>query len=395
MAVNNMTTEQAYTFMTALYEEATGKQASIVVKDTGTFTTVGQAVLKTGYDNVMSSISKVLGRTIFAVRPYTAKFKGIDASSERWGAITREISFADTGIEQDERIPLTDGSSVDMFKVKKPVVLELNFVGENVYQKHITIFRDQLDTAFASPADFAAFISGVMTTFYNELEQYREAQSRDALINFIAGKKAGDSANVINVLQEYYNETGVQLTPTTMYNVTNFKPFTEWLYSFVNTLTDRMSERTELFHTKITNKPIMRHTPYNKLKMYMSAGVANKIDHLALANIFNPEKLKMVDFEKVTFWQNINDPYKVSAKPTYLQANGTLKTETNAVTVANIVGLLFDEDAIAITKKSSWMGNSPFNVAGGYYNVYAHETVQMLNNFSHNGVVLIADTVQA
>ena len=73
MAVNNLTFEQSAALLTDLYEQATG-QKSLSPVDTATFTTVAQAVLKTGYDTVIESISQVLNRTIFSIRPYTAKF---------------------------------------------------------------------------------------------------------------------------------------------------------------------------------------------------------------------------------------------------------------------------------------------------------------------------------
>ena len=91
MAVNNLTYEQSYAFLTDLYEQATGKKSDITVTDTGTFTTVAQAVLKTGYDNIINSISQVLAKTIFSVRPYSAKFKGISVDARRWGLVSSYV----------------------------------------------------------------------------------------------------------------------------------------------------------------------------------------------------------------------------------------------------------------------------------------------------------------
>jgi isopentenyl phosphate kinase len=102
MAVNNLTFEQSAALLTDLYEQATGQKVFTAV-DTATFTTVAQAVLKTGYDTVIESISQVLNRTIFSIRPYTAKFNGIFVDSERWGNITRKINFVDGDVENDER----------------------------------------------------------------------------------------------------------------------------------------------------------------------------------------------------------------------------------------------------------------------------------------------------
>lgn len=71
---NNLTIDQAYTFMGGLYAQATGK-AQLADVNAGNFTTVAQAVLKTGYDNTISSLMQMVGKTIMSVRPYSAKFK--------------------------------------------------------------------------------------------------------------------------------------------------------------------------------------------------------------------------------------------------------------------------------------------------------------------------------
>lgn len=392
MAVNELSFSQSAAFLTDLYEQATGQKSTISVVDSGSFTTVAQMVLKTGYDTVIASISQVLSRTIFSVRPYTSKFKGIYVDSQRFGNITRKINFIDGDIENDDREPLTDGASVDQWTINKPKVLQTNFYGFTKYQRHVTIFRDQLDVAFSSPAEFSRFISGVMQNVVDQLEQIKEAEARNCLINFIAGKAAGDSDNVINVLQAYKDETGVTLTPVTMYADTNYIPFMKWLYSYINGLTQKLAERTIKYHINVTGKEVHRHTPASDLKAYMSARAMNAIDSIGLPSIFGADRLKMIDFEPVVYWQNIDDAEKIVATPTVLLADGTLQKKTST-TVENIIGVLFDRDALGITRKSEWMMQTGFNARGGYNNIFYHFSVGMWNDFTENGIVLIADTV--
>lgn len=400
MAVNDMTFEQSATMLNALVEQATGAKPTIEVTDTGTFTTVAQALLKTGYDPVLGALSQVLGRTIFAIRPYTQKFRGIDVDAERWAAHVRKVNFVSSQLEDDERLKpfgnpaqiMKDGETVDMYKIKKPKVLQTNFYGQTQYQEHVTLFRDQLDTAFRNAEEFGAFASGVMQTIKDDLTQVRENEARSAIVNFATGKAWLDPSNVINVLQEYKNETGVSLTPADMYADTNYLPFIKWLYAFINTLTDRMAERTMKYHKNVTNFPIRRHTPADRMKAYMYNGVLNKIDSAVLSSVFNEEKLKMIDFESVAFWQNIDEPTKMLAKPTALKDDGSLQHSSTNREIDNVLGILFDEDAIGITTKSSWMDRTPFNSAGGYSNIFWHHTQQVWNDFTENGVVLVATT---
>lgn len=389
MAVNDLSFSQSAAFLTDLYEQATGQKLTISVVDSGSFTTVAQVVLKKGYDTVIDSISQVLSRTIFSIRPYTAKFNGIFVDSERWGNITRKINFVDGKLEDDDREPLRNGASVDPWVINKPKVLETNFYGFTKYQRHITIFKDQLDVAFSSPAEFARFISGIMSNMMDQLEQIKEAEARNCLINFIAGKAAGDAGNVINVLQAYKNETGVVLTPATMYADTNYIPFMKWLYAYINGLTQLLAERTQNFHINVLGNELMRHTPADKLKAYMSARAMNAIDSIGLPSIFGADRLKMIDFEPVVYWQNIKDREKIVATPTVLKTDGMLEKQAKT-TVENIIGVLFDKEALGITRKSEWMQSTGMNPRGGYENIYYHFSIAMWNDFTENGIVLVA-----
>lgn len=388
MAANNLTFEQAAAFLTDLYEQASGEKA-IAVTNTAGFVTVAQATLKTGYDNVIQAISQVLGRTIFSIRPYNAKFAGLQVDAQRYGDITRKINFVDGDVENDERLPLTDGESVDMYKINKPKVLQTNFYGGATYQRHITIFRDQLDTAFQSYEEFSRFISGVMQNVMDQLEQIKEAESRAALVNFIAGKNAGDSGNVINVVTQYNEDTGSSITAATLFKEENFVPFSKWLYAFINGLMRKMSDRSIKYHINVTGKELHRHTPANRMKAYMSARYLDNIDSVTLPTIFGADRLKMIDWEAVSYWQNINAPEQIIATPSYLAANGTVTTGESQ-TIAGVVGVLFDEDAVGITRINEWNERTPFNAAGGYSNIYWHFTQRFWNDFTENGVVLIA-----
>lgn len=390
--VNDLTFQQAATLLTSIYEQASGQQATIVPIDTSTFTTVAQATLKTGYDQVISAISQVLGKTIFAIRPYNAKFNGIFVDQQRFGNITRKINFVDSDIEDDEREPLTDGTSVDQWVINKPKILQTNFYGYNKYQRHVTIFKDQLDTAFTGPDEFARFITGVMQNVMDQLEQIKESEARATLANFVVGKVAA-SNNVINVLQEYYNETGVTLTPVDMFADQHFVPFTKWFYSYVNRLTLLLAERTEKFHINITGKEVMRHTPANMLKAYLNSRMSTAIDSIALPSIFGADRLKMIDWENVNFWQNIDDPLSIDAKATYLKTDGTLDEMNSHLLVENVLGVLFDRDALGITRKSEWTQQTPLNAAGGYSNIYYHFSYSSWNDFTENGIILVAGTV--
>lgn len=73
---------------------ATGQDPSSPIVDTSSFVSVAQATLLTGTDNYTKAISQVLGRTIFAVRPYDAPMKRLQVTGDDWTNHVRKINFA-------------------------------------------------------------------------------------------------------------------------------------------------------------------------------------------------------------------------------------------------------------------------------------------------------------
>lgn len=392
MAVNDLTFNQLSTVLNSIVQQATGKQAQQVT-NTAEFVSVAQTALKTGYDPVLQAISQVLSRTIFSIRPYTRKFGGLMVSNQQFGNIVRKLNIADKDWENDSRFELTDGSAVDMYKVNKPTILQTNFYGANVFEKSLTIFKDQLDCAFSSPDEFGRFVSMTMTNASDMIEQAHENLARATLANFIGGKISGDAASVIHLLTEYNTITGLEtpLTAETVYQPANFKPFMQWVYSRVASLSAMMTERTQKFHINVTGKEISRHTPVNKQKVYLYAPARYQTETMVLADVYHDNFLRMADNETVNFWQSIDKPDEINVQPIYLQTDDTLKTDGAAVNKKGIFGVMFDEEAVGYTVVNQWSAPTPFNVKGGYSNIFWHFTDRYWNDFTENGIVLLLD----
>ncbi len=76
-SVNTMDFMQASTLLNALRKQATG-QTALAPADETEFISVATTLLQMGVDPIMSAISQLVGRTIFSIRPYTAKLSGIE-----------------------------------------------------------------------------------------------------------------------------------------------------------------------------------------------------------------------------------------------------------------------------------------------------------------------------
>lgn len=368
--------------------QATGKN-TITSVPTGDFVSVASTANGIATDTLLGAITQVLSRTIFSIRPYSRKFKGLYMDSQRFGNHTRKLNIADSDWNKDLRYDLVDGQAIDDQIVKKPNVLQTNFYGQNIFERQVTIFKDQLDIALSSEEEFQRFITMVMTNASDQIEQAHESTARATLANFIGGKVKGDTANVYKLVTIYNGVAGIKLTADTVRQPTNFVPFMKWAVGFIKTISDRMTERSQKFHINVTGKEISRHTPYNKQKLYLYSELLNDIDASVMTSIFNDEYLKFADHERVAYWQSIDSPDGINVKPAYLQPGGTVNVEAEELSQAGIFGVLFDEEAVGITTFGEWSAPSPFNARGGYSNIFWHFNDRYFNDFTENGVVFL------
>ena len=401
---NDLSFNQLSTVLTDIVSQATGQKVLSPI-DTSSFISVASKALKVGYDPLSTAISQVLSKTIFSVRPYTRKFKGLNVSNQRYGSHVRKLLTIDKPFEDDDRFKLSDGQSIDQYVVNKPKVLQTNFYGANVYQKSTTIYKDQLECAFSSPDDFGSFVSMVMQNASDMIEQAHEETARATIGNLILGiyametkespmgmSKANGGKRAVNLIKLYNDETGKKLTVADVFKAENFEGFVKFTFSAINTIADLMTDRNTLFCSQLTDYPILRHTSKDRMKLYINTDMVNKINSEVYSTVFNPDFLKIVDFETVNYWQSALSPNNVNGKPTVLNTNGTLTGLTN-VLVSNVVGVLFDEDAAGYTTVNQWSQPSPFNARGGYYNQFWHFTDRYWNDFTENAVIFYMENV--
>ena len=392
MAVNNLTFNQLSTILNGIQSQVTGATA-IAPVNTSEFVSVAQTVLKTGADPVMSAISQILGRTIFSVRPYSAKFKGLLMDNQRWGGITRKINYVDKSFTDDSGFSLTDGQAVDQYIVNKPEVIQTNYYGSNVYQKSVTIFRDQLDTAFSGVNEFGEFISGVMQNISDQIEQAHEDTGRMTIANLVGGILAAQKANqIVHLLAEYNALTGKDLTANTVYAPENYKPFMLWVYSRIAKASAMLSERSQLYHFNLTGKPIQRHSPVNRQRLYLYADARYQTEAQVLADTYHDNYLSFGETETVNYWQSIESPAKIQVKPVYFkEADGSIVTATDNVTQDNIFAVIMDEEAAGMNIFNYELAATPYNARGRYTNMWWSFNERYFNDFTENAMVFLLD----
>lgn len=391
-SVNELNFKQVSALLAYLVNQGTG-QSVLTPTNTSEFVSVATMALKNGTDPVMSAITQMVTRTIFSIRPYSEKFKGLRVSSERWGNIVRKLNIADGAYIDDTSFALPeDGQSVDMYKLRRPNILQTNFYGANVFSIERSYFREQLECAFTGPEELASFYSMVTGNVMDMIETAHETLKRATLSNLIGGiVKGGRAEQKVHLLTEYNAKTGGEYTAVTIMAPDVFPDFMKFVYARIATVSALLTERLQLHHINVTGKAITRHTPYENQRLYMYAPAMYESTARAIADTYHDTFLRYADHETVNFWQAVDTPDTIKVIPSYLNANGTITTPSEAVSVPKVFALLCDEEACGMTVCNEWSATSPLNISGGYYNVAWHFTDRFWNDFTENAVVFTMD----
>jgi hypothetical protein len=383
---NSLTPTDVYGIVNAMSAEMFGQNSTLTAFNTSTFATVGEAMLRTGYENTVGALSSVIGRTIIAARPYRGKFRIIMRVPQEFGLITRKISFYATKLEASNdwntninATQIVDGTSIDPWTITKTYPLEINFVGLKVTQKNYTIFRYQLKQAFKDEASFGSFVSGLLVRIANDLEVMMDAENRLQVVNAIgATYNVGAPRQKVNLVTAFNSFYGTSYTAAQLLS-TYFEDLMSFFVMRLKGDMALMEEENELFHVFPAKNDdggnaltLTRHTAPADRRLLLYMPRIRQAETTIFPSLFDSSYLRLDQFEGVEYWQNPNVPEAVNVTPNQLNTTTGESENGSAVSLDHVFALLFDRDALATSVHVEDVLTSPVNNKGSYYNVTYH-----------------------
>ena len=400
MGVNSLSFQQCSTVLTSLVKQATGRD--VVVSTTPDFISVAQTALSLPKDIIYNTLSDVLARTIFSIRPYDSRFTGLEKDLPTWGGYMRKLAIVEDDWDDSKAYawPVAydssqsghetgDGYSVDQYVIKKRKVQQTNFIGQSVFQDHYTVFDEQLETAFRGPDEFGSFLSMMTTYMSNKIELAKDGLATGLVSNLIATLLVeNNSARVVKLLTEYNTATGGSYTATSIFLPDNYPAFMKWCYGRIAAIANKFRAMSTKYQTLISSQSIARHTPYDKQKLYILDDERFQMESRVLADTFHDNYLSLADVESVPFWQGIDTPDKIICKPTYTNTSGVVTTAGSAKTQTGVFALLFDTDAAgwAMVHQNVFPAR---NGAGEYTNYWYNMRLRCFQDNTEKAVVFL------
>lgn len=414
-----LTPKDGHVIMNLLVKEATGGDSSIQTVDSSSFVSAAETVMQTGVENVLSSLAIVLGRTFTNVRPYNAKFNLVTVNdADLYGQISREIlvyarpAQASGDFNTDLYKNLAQGfdngknpnsggvaqSVASMWEQNQAVVSELYFGGSTVWDVSLTVYEMQLKGAFADENSFITFVNAILTERYSDIEREKENFARMTMLNHIAGVyDAGNHmpGSKVNLTAEFNAKYGTTYKTSDLLT-TYYAEFLAFFVARVKTDSDRLTESSTLYHWTPAKTvggvsyDLLRDTPKDSQKLVLYGPMFIDAESQVYPEVFNEQYLKLENFERVTFWQNINDPMAIDvtpAIPDFAGTNGGLQTAGSNVAISNVVGMLFDEYAIAVNFQFESADVTPLEARKKYRNLWWHFAKNAVNNYTRPAIL--------
>ena len=417
-----LTPKDGYAIMTELVREGTG-QKNITVVDMSSFVSAGETLLATGTENVFNALGIVVGKMFVATRPYKAKLALINSlNTACYTSRMRKISFyskdpvASGYFNTDLYTNLADGftngqnesggtpqSTKSQWEQHQAMPFEMNFAGSTVWDECITQYEKQIRAALRDPQELAQFVAGMLTEHANDIESEKEAFNRLTLLAkigscFLYDEGAGWSVNQsVNLTKAFNDRYGTTYTSAQLRS-TYLKEFLAFMVAEIRKHSDYMTERTSKYHLPMTKTvngvsySILRHTPYDKQRLFLFEPLFREAEALVLPEIFRPEYLDINrQYEGVTYWQHngATDEDRAAVKvrvPFYNISTGAQESSGN-IELPYVIGLLADEDSMMVDYQLEDAMSTSLEARKGYRNIWLHMSKNAICDPSENAIM--------
>lgn len=378
--------------------------------DSSNFVDCGKTILDQGYHNILDGLSVLVGETYYNNRKYTGKWKIAVKDADGFAERRRKVSFyqqkndpagfVNTDLNPDNIYAGGNASTGvgDMWSdIKVPMEVEQFWYNSNVYQEHITIFEAQLQDAFRSEEEFLKFINAYMLEFENEVELRAQGMNQMVILNRIAGNyllKDTIPESAVNIRKVYKDWSGKNYTSKELYQE-HLLDLLKTFNSKVQIDSDKLEYMTTLYHDTMKKTVdgvdyyILKHTPKNLQRLIFYSPIWRLAKNFNYAELFNTTMIPEVNGEGVSSWMAVgpdvyDESMEVQWKPSI---PSELNVDIETVKIPMVLGLLFDNDAIATRQTIDRAATSPLEARKLYYQTWYSRRFSSYNDFTENSIL--------
>ena len=380
--------------LNAIVAQSEGKEdiSSVAVDNIASFgETLVTSSSNASKDIVFKTMLDRIGRTITDMLAYENKFAYIFKDAFHYGVLLQTLHVDNfeartSGIYSDLD---EDDVDEDIYKINLPTVHQKLFENQQPWEFKVTITDLQIKSAFTDETTLAAFINGIFTAMKNSIIKYLETSARTVYCDLIAHKMAAEEADgvntlhAVNLLQQYYDETGIELTTD---NWKTNADFLRWLTSTFTDYVGLFEEMSVIFNTD----GYETFTPKDMLHFVINNKIADNIKRFMQSDVYNKELVELPAYREISSWQALGKraslDKRLEVKVEY--GSGASKKEVDATVVA----VMHDDRVLSMTLKDRFTVDIP-NKHKHTRNVWEQGTICNFINMAHNALVFYIDDV--
>lgn len=378
----NPDVNQIYPIVNAVFKQMTGRD-DIEAVDTNSLISMGTELDNIGKKDIwLNTLYKRIGHTIDGYRVYRNKMSDMAKTELEWGALVQKITVEMPEAVADEAydVGLMDGESIDQWIITNPKVKQRIFDKNTPYVFRVTIQEDFLNDAFLSPQAMAAFINQIFGKIQNRIEFTNEELARLCLANYVLNTSERQEIHLVSM---YNSANGASLTPITARFDNDFLRYAVGIMNNVSTKMETMS-------TLFNSDGFDRFTDKSYQKFYVLADFMTILETQVSYAAFNEKYVTARPTALVPYWQASGVDKVAGNWDSITAIKGTNASGTQC-DVANLIGVLYDTDAMGTFRNKQRVRSTAVNARGLYYNTFWHEQQFWYNDMSENGIAFYLD----
>ena len=142
----------------------------------------------------------------------------------------------------------------------------------------------------------------------------------------------------------------------------------------INLYSDYLTDMSVLYN----DSSIETFTPKEDQRLFVLSEFERRLETVSQWQAFHDGYVKLANYDTINFWQSPADPRKIES--TNLETGNTYSGN-------NIVGVLFDRDAVGVYQHEEDVLSSGLNARGMYTNFFYHHMKNMFFDRSENFIV--------
>ena len=354
---------------------------------------VGKDVEKSGtVDVYVKGLIVQLGKIYVESREFVGRIPSIFIDNLEWGGYVERVVFDLANISDDDMFNLVDGKLYeDDHRFYSPKAHVKIFEEGKAIRVNTSIVREQLFDAFKSWEQQNRFISGIYSNIQRTINSMLYVYSLMLLSSACAiSDKALD--NAVHLLTEA-KAKGIVSDETTAETALRDEKFLAFALERISAVRENM----EVIGTAYNNGNVPIHTPTVDSRAVLLTEFSRACKFNVRANTFNEELLGIGEYDTVPAWQAIKNTgksnYDFSTASTIsikADPNNKFGIGTDAVTINNCIGIVFDYYAIGMTLHKVKVTSS-YNASADFWNEFSHHLLNYIIDTNYNMCAFFID----